>query len=158
MIDLLDRSGRTCEAVRLACGRIARDELESLREGLRASFGAEADHPAVGVTEARALDSRLHDVVACGSGNAFLVNELGRLSILFRAFRDAAWMYTERRNDYHRLGAEASEHLAIVEALLAEDRQGAMSAMARHIASGVDYWTRALPDDATPAELEEDWT
>jgi len=153
------RRALECEAVRLACGRIERHELESLRESLRALVGAEEDRPAVGVTEARALDSRLHDVIACGSGNTFLVNELGRFSILFRAFRDAAWSYTESRNDYHRLGAEASEHLAIVEALLVEDRPTAVSAMAQHIASGVAYWTRALPDEAQPpAELEEDWS
>jgi DNA-binding GntR family transcriptional regulator len=152
------RRALECEAVRLACGRIARQELESLRESLLAVVGIDGDRTPGGVAEARALDSRLHDVIACGSGNAFLVNELGRFSILFRAFRDAAWTYTESRNDYHRLDAEAREHLAIVEALLAEDRPAAVSAMARHIASGVDYWTRALPDEAPPpADFEEDW-
>ena len=60
-------------------------------------------------------------------------HELGRLKTLFRAFRDVAWEHDEARNDYHRLAAEAREHLAIVEALLAGDRQAAVAAMARHI-------------------------
>jgi DNA-binding FadR family transcriptional regulator len=68
------------------------------------------------------------------------------LKNLFRAFRDAAWDHSASRNDYHRLAAEALEHLAIVEALLRNDRAGAVRAMARHIASGMAYWCRALPD------------
>ena len=49
---------------------------------------------------------------------------MGRLKILFRAFRDVAWEHDEARNDYHRLAEESHEHLAIVEALLAGDRPG----------------------------------
>ena len=36
-----------------------------------------------------------------------------------------AWECEEARNDYRRLAAEAHEHLAIVEALLAGDRRAA---------------------------------
>ncbi|APW61929.1 GntR family transcriptional regulator [Paludisphaera borealis] len=151
------RRALECEAVRLACGRIPTSDLVALREALLALIGVEEDHWVGGVTEARALDSRLHDLIASGSGNSFLVNELGRFSILFRTFRDVAWSHSESRNDYHRLDAEAREHLAVVEALLAGDRQAAVAAMARHIAAGVDYWSRALPEGASPpAEFEEE--
>jgi DNA-binding GntR family transcriptional regulator len=139
------RRALECEAVRLACGRIDSDQLEGLRADLRTMIAGSTDqHEAI--TEARAADSVLHDLIASRCGNAFLVHELGRLKNLFRAFRDAAWDHSESRNDYHRLGAEALEHLAIVEALLRNDRAGAVRAMARHIASGMAYWCRALPD------------
>jgi DNA-binding GntR family transcriptional regulator len=151
------RRALECEAVRLACGRIPTADLEDLRDRLRSLIGVEQERWAGGVAEARGLDSRLHDLIASSSGNSFLVNELGRFSILFRTFRDVAWTHSESRNDYHRLDAEAREHLAIVEALLAGDRPTAVTAMARHIAAGVDYWSRALPDGAaTVAEFEED--
>ena len=54
------------------------------------------------------------------------------------ALAHAAW-------NYHRLAEEAVEHLAIVEALLAGDPKAAARAMARHIRSGLRYWSRALP-------------
>jgi DNA-binding GntR family transcriptional regulator len=66
--------------------------------------------------------------------------------MLFRAFRDVSYVRHEARNDVRRLAEEAHEHLAIVEALLAGDPRGAARAMARHIQSGVKYWSRALPD------------
>ena len=106
------------------------------------------------IEEARAVDSRLHDLIADSCGNAFLAKEIGRLKTLFRAFRDVAWEHDEARNDFHRLAEEAHEHLAIVEALLAGDAEAAARAMARHIRSGVRYWSRAMPapDGAATAD------
>jgi DNA-binding GntR family transcriptional regulator len=97
------------------------------------------------IEEARAVDCRLHDLIAESCGNTFLAKELSRLKILFRAFRDVAWELEEARNDYHRLTEEAREHLAIVAALLAGEPKEAARAMARHIRSGSRYWSRALP-------------
>jgi DNA-binding GntR family transcriptional regulator len=97
------------------------------------------------IQQARAVDSRLHDLIGEGSGNMFLAKELSRLKILFRAFRDVAWEQEEARNDFHRVPQEAREHLAIVEALLAGDARTAARAMARHILSGSRYWSRAVP-------------
>ncbi len=58
--------------------------------------------------------------------------------------------------DPARLTQAAAEHLAIVEALLAGDPNGAARAMARHIRSGVKYWSRALVGRraASPANIE----
>jgi hypothetical protein len=64
---------------------------------------------------------------------------------LFRAFRDVSWAYERSRNDYRRLAGEAREHLAIVEALLADDPKAAARAMSHHIRAGIKYWSRALP-------------
>ncbi len=134
-----------CEATRRACGRTDLGELESLAADLRKLVKAAARGGSRFIEEARAVDSRLHDLVAASCGNDFLAAELSRLKILFRAFRDVAWAYVTARNDYRRLGDEAQEHLAIVEALLASDAKEAARAMSRHIRSGVKYWSRAIP-------------
>ena len=146
------RRALECEAVRLACGRIEASCLERLRSDLRRLIEVELIDRHHFIAEARAVDSRLHDLIAGSCGNSFLALELGRLKDLFRAFRDAAWDHSESYNDFHRLAAESSEHLAIVEALLAGNRRGAVRAMASHIASGMTYWCRALPDGPTHRE------
>src|SRR5262245_61611402 len=134
-----------CEATRSACGRISLGELHALAAELRRLKTARAKAGSGFIEHARAVDSRLHDLIAESCGNAFLAKELGRLKTLFRAFRDVSWEHDEARNDYHRLAEEAGEHLAIVEALLAGDPKAAARAMARHIRSGLRYWSRALP-------------
>jgi DNA-binding GntR family transcriptional regulator len=103
-----------------------------------------ADRPRF-VARARELDSRLHDLIAGSCGNAFLAEELGRLTLLFRAFRDAGWARDQSRNDYRRLELEAHEHLAIVNALIQGNRNAAARAMSQHIRAGIKYWSRALP-------------
>ena len=58
--------------------------------------------------------------------------------------------FTELMPDYceRRLGtrdmAFAREHLEIVQGLLAGDAKAASRAMARHIRSGLKYWSRAV--------------
>ncbi len=143
------RSALECEAVRLACGRIEARALERLRSDLRQLTEVESTDRRKFIARARAVDSRLHDVIAGSCGNSFLAHELGRLKDLFRAFRDAAWDHSESNNDLHRLAAESSEHLEIVDALLAGNRPAAVRAMAGHIASGMTYWCRAIPEAAS---------
>jgi DNA-binding GntR family transcriptional regulator len=136
-----------CEATRSACGRIDPDKLHALAAELRGLMPPE-QRPGPGFIErARAVDSRLHDLIAESSGNSFLAKELSRLKTLFRAFRDVSWQHDQARNDYHRLAEEAHEHLAVVQALLDGDAREAARAMARHIRSGARYWTRAMKDD-----------
>jgi DNA-binding GntR family transcriptional regulator len=151
------RRALECEAVRSACGRIRADALETLAEELRgltnASTGSRqggnghAPAPSF-VEEARALDDRLHELIATCCGNAFLAAELARFRFLFRAFRDVAWEQVEARNDFRRVAEEAREHLAIVEALLAGRRQEAARAMERHVNAGCRYWSRAVAPPA----------
>jgi DNA-binding GntR family transcriptional regulator len=140
------RRALECEATRRACGRIELAELHALAAELRRLRSLKHSSAARFIEEARVVDSRLHDLIAASCGNAFLRKELGRLKILFRGFRDVSYTRHEARNDCHRLAEEAGEHLAIVEALLAGDRKEGARAMARHIKSGVKYWTRAMPD------------
>lgn len=134
-----------CEAARSACGRIDLKQLHALAAELRRLMQVRQRMGTRFVAEARNLDSRLHDLIADSCGNAFLAKEIGRLKALFRAFRDVAWERDEERNDFHRLAEESREHLAIVEALLVNDAREAARAMARHIRSGLKYWSRALP-------------
>ena len=137
-----------CEATRLACGRIDLEKLESIAAELKILLtSADRSDPSF-IEQARALDSRLHDLVAGSCGNDFLAAELSRLKLLFRAFRDVSWAYDKARNDYRRLASECREHLAIVEALLADDAQAAKRAMSEHIRSGVKYWSRSIPATA----------
>jgi DNA-binding GntR family transcriptional regulator len=133
-----------CEATRRACGRIGLADLHALADDIRKLMTIVEPSPSF-IREARAVDSRLHDRIADSCGNAFLKNEISRLKVLFRAFRDVAWEHDGARNDGHRLAEEAHEHLAIVEALLVGDGRSAARAMARHIRSGARYWSRAVP-------------
>jgi DNA-binding GntR family transcriptional regulator len=135
-----------CTATRSACGRIDLAELHALAADLQRMTAVKPRSGNGFIAEARVVDSRLHDLIAESCGNAFLAKELSRLKILFRGLRDVAWEHDEARNDFHRLAEEAHEHLAIVEALLAGEPKAAARAMARHIRSGMKYWTRALPD------------
>lgn len=140
------RRALECEAVRQACGRIDCRQLESLASDLRRLKANKQRFQMRTVEKARATDSRLHDLIAASCGNTFLANELARLTILFRAFRDLAWEHDTSRNDFRRLTEEFDEHLAIIEALIAGDPRRAARAMSHHIRSGGRYWSRVLPD------------
>jgi len=137
------RRALECEATRAACGQIDLAELNDLADELRRLM-TRAPTGAKFIARARAIDSRLHDLIADSSGNGFLAKEIGRLKTLFRAFRDVAWEHDQARNDFHRLAEESGEHLAIVQALLDNDARAASKAMARHIRSGYKYWSRAM--------------
>lgn len=143
------RKALECEATRSACGRINRIELQALSEDLRRLTSPTSRTGARFITKAREVDSRLHDLIAESCGNAFLAKELNRLKILFRTFRDVSWEHDSVRQDYHRLTEEAHEHLAIVDALLAENRTESAKAMSRHIRSGIRHWSKALPASAS---------
>ena len=135
-----------CEATRRACGRLDDAELAHLEVELTALTGIGGSGETGFIEQARVIDSRLHDLIAAGCGNAFLANELTRLKFLFRAFRDFAWEHYGERRAYGRLAEEAHEHLAIVAALRSGDPKAAARAMARHIRSGLQYWSRVVPD------------
>lgn len=147
------RKALECEAVRLACGRIDLSELDRLAVDLTRLAVAKQPYTPRFIEQCRSVDSRLHDLIANSCGNRFLANELNRLKILFRAFRDVSYTQHKARNDFRQLAAETREHLAIVEALLAGDKTEARRNMLKHLQGGVKYWARALPDpmDIPPA-------
>jgi DNA-binding GntR family transcriptional regulator len=145
------------EATRGACGRIAPAELDALALEFRTLEGAPtggADEGRQRIVRAGAADDRLHDLIAASCGNGFLVKELNRLKILSRAFREVSYNRDEAPFISGRLADELREHLAIVEALRAEQRKAAGQAMGRHILSAVKHWTRTLTTDSIGTGLE----
>jgi DNA-binding GntR family transcriptional regulator len=138
------RRALECEATRSACGRIDLSELHELADAFRRIKSAKRRNVTF-VDKARQLDSRLHDLIATSCANRFLAKEIGRLKLLFRAFRDASWERRLSDGDCFRFTEEADEHLAIVEALIDGDVKRASRAMSRHIRAGVKYWSRGLP-------------
>lgn len=138
------RRALECEAVRSACGKIPADELTAMADEFRRLKTLAHDPQAKFSEQARAADSRLHDLVTHWSGNHYLASDLNRLKLLYRAFRDLNYNQDEVRNDRRRLLTEADEHLAIVEALANHDRRAAAQAMSRHVCSGAKYWCLAI--------------
>jgi DNA-binding GntR family transcriptional regulator len=143
------RRALECEATRGACGQIAPATLRALAAEFRKLLEGSSTPSAEFLDPARAADSRLHDLIAASCRNEFLRKELGRLTILFRAFRDVTYARGESRFSSGRFEAETDEHLTIVESLLKEDRKAAVRAMSRHIRTSVEHWT-GTPPDAPP--------
>lgn len=139
------RKALECEAARSACGRIDAAELEDLSKDLKDLMEVSTPQLPAFIRKARGVDSRLHDLIANSCGNPFLANELNRLKILFRAFRDVTYSRRKSKVGCERLAEEAREHLAIVEGLRINDPKAAARAMARHLRSGVKYWSRVMP-------------
>jgi len=153
------RRALECTAVRLACGRTDLAQLQELADAFRKVAqqkpGAVSSRNSKTVKRrtaslqkqidsARKLDSLLHDLIANSCGNRFLKQELGRLKLLFRSFRDVSWKQRSSESDVARFAEEAGEHLAIVEAMLEGNTKAASKAMSRHIRQGVKYWSRGL--------------
>jgi DNA-binding GntR family transcriptional regulator len=131
------RRALECEAIRTACGRIGEGELRELAAEFRRQIGADGDGRDRSIADAHVLDNRLHDLIAESCGNALLLDELNRLKLLSRAFRDFAYEQGGPLGTSLLKEVEAREHLAIVEALIARDRRAAVRAMSRHIVSGI---------------------
>jgi DNA-binding GntR family transcriptional regulator len=134
-----------CEAVRTACGRVSPTVWADFAADVR-ELKLEIDrHPGPPlVKKAKALDSVLHDAIAAACGNRLLAREIERLKLLFRAYRDASWVAVASRNEFARLGAEAVEHLLLLDHLRTENAAAAADAMAAHITSGENYWIGAV--------------
>jgi DNA-binding GntR family transcriptional regulator len=135
------REALECTAVRSACGRVPTATIMELIGETTALVGKQDVEL---IPQAQALDNKLHDTIANSADNVFLAQELGRLKTLFRSFRDLSWTHDAGQNDGSRIGQEAEQHLAILNALQAKDRRAAARAMAKHIRSGVRYWSRAV--------------
>lgn len=141
-----------CEAVRMACGMMTAESLDAIGIAIRQirSHCHTASEELVRI--ALVVDSRLHDEIAAACGNELLAREIGRLKLLFRAFRDGSWERVATRNDYSRLIIEADEHLRIIDALKANDPVSAVDAMAQHIESGERYWIGVTYDRTAVTE------
>jgi len=122
------------EACRSACGRLDVFELQmmqfQLKDLKRAKHDDEWDR------EARTVDSELHLTIADGCGNPRLAQEIRRYLSLFRSIRNISHLRDSWDN--YRRSNDVPEHLKIVDALLAGDRDRAAKAIDRHIRSITD--------------------
>jgi len=137
------------EAARCACGRLPQDELSALDRELRRLEALQRDE--TWDRAARAMDTRLHGVIAEFSGSVRLAAEINRYLILFRALRDVchlrdAWTNYSRADD-------VPQHLAIVRALIESDADGAARAMDRHIRSAATTLEEVVFPDRETAEV-----
>lgn len=135
------------EAARCCCGRIAPAELRDLAERMRRLMPA--PRTAEWLAEARRLDSLLHETVAGRCGNERLADEIGRYRVLFGTLRD---VWHARRQDASglRWKEENAEHLAVVEAILADRPEESAAAMASHIDRASEDFERLLFDPTSP--------
>ena len=122
------------EATRNACGRIAPYELTALATGLSALVAAPRSPK--WSAETRRMDTQLHELIAQRCGNERLAYELARYSVLFRMLRDTHHRRRTSRANYAQM-EENSEHLAIVQALQAQNADAAAVAMSVHIQHAV---------------------
>jgi DNA-binding GntR family transcriptional regulator len=129
------------EAARSACGRIAPVDLRRLAAELR-RLAAAPRSPQWSV-DTRRLDSDLHELIVAHCGNERLAYEIGRYRTLFRTLRDVRHQRRQSRSDYQQMD-ENAEHLAIVEALLADRPAEAADAMTRHIDASAEVLERDL--------------
>lgn len=99
-----------------------RQRLETLREELGAALPDAELYPR--------LDLALHQEIALLSGNRALQGLLEAVSIpLFRAMQDVR----AARELHDLVGSEHADHLAIIDAILAGDRDAAAAAMEQHM-------------------------
>ncbi len=115
------------EAARCACGRLQRETLVTLRFQMQEL--ADDDGSRQWSEEEMGSDRRFHELIAAGCGNARLADEISRYDTLVQAVRE---IVGNRRQVQEQA---LDEHLAIIDALLADDAESAAMQMARHIAS-----------------------
>ena len=124
------------EATRCACGRIDRETLEQLAQIMHRLVGMANGE--IWSQEASAADRRLHGLIVAGCGSQRLTNEIRRYEGLVQTIREAI-------GPNRPLVEQAlEEHLAIVDALLLDDRSAAGRAMSNHIDSAAAICQAAM--------------
>ncbi len=118
------------EATRSAAGRLDLAEVGQLREETMVLL--DENEAPDWLPRTVSADRRLHTLVATHCGNSRLTREIRRYDLLVQTIRE---IIGADRGAQHRA---MEEHLALLDALLAQDGQGAAKAMARHIDGAAD--------------------
>ena len=113
------------EAARCACGRIDIEALEMLK--CQSSELLHRDKEEDWTNEAMDVDRRMHNLIVESCDNDRLAGEVHRYDVLIQAIREAV------ENQQETQTQAIMEHLAIIDALLANDPEVASAQMARHI-------------------------
>jgi DNA-binding GntR family transcriptional regulator len=114
------------EAVRCACGRIDRETLQGFLAAMR-EYAARPVKSAVWLRAVMASDARLHATIAAAGDSPRLAKEIDRYALLLQTISEAIGNQHRSKEDGIR------EHVAIIQALLEQDPDGAALAMTRHI-------------------------
>lgn len=114
------------EAARCACGQIERDTLDALHEEMR-GFADRQTKSAAWIRGVMSCDARFHSLIANAGGNPRLAREIERYRLLMQTISEAIG------NQYHSKEIGIREHLAILEALRAEDPERSAVAMSQHV-------------------------
>lgn len=114
------------EAARCACGRIPRNNLESLGHEMRQLLDADTE-TSEWSQKAMVTDRKLHDLTARYCGNVRLADEINRYNTLMQTIREIVG------NRRHAQQTALKEHVPIIDGLLAGDPERAADAMARHV-------------------------
>ncbi|MEX0793582.1 MAG: GntR family transcriptional regulator [Pirellulaceae bacterium] len=118
------------EAIRGACGKIPREQLEQLQTELQRNI---SEPPTIAVSQAsRELDIRLHATIASHCQNQRLQDEISRCWTICKAMADAYYILLRASDRIVRV-EESPEHLAIVEALLSGDSEASQRALEAHL-------------------------
>ena len=127
-----------CGAARLAAERMAPADVPELKRAVEqcaSLFGDPAQKKAM-----LDLDNRFHLLVAQGSGNRALAEEVIRVS---RRVRIMQWL----RLDPARMNQGYPDHLAVISAIEGRDPDGAAAAMATHIRAAGVFVREGLPPE-----------
>ncbi len=124
------------EATCSACGRIDAGELESLRREMKLLL--KAKHNLHWAEREMATDRRLHALIAASCGSKRLAQEIHRYDTLIQSLRDVVGHERRAQQLANR------EHIAILDALLADDAPTAVAAMAGHIDHTADSVSKVL--------------
>jgi DNA-binding GntR family transcriptional regulator len=139
------------EATRCACGKVDGGELTAMIDELKRIRKRKRDDRRD--RDARALDTRLHGLIAesCGSGR--LTAEIGRYLTLFRALRDVAHLRDAATN-YSR-SDDVPEHLNVLCHLRDGRADAAAQAMDDHIRCATETLITVLfpPPETNAAAL-----
>lgn len=143
------------EAVRCACGNIPTEQLETLQRELKQVIAASPDMVSSKAT--REIDYALHATIAAYCQNRRLQDEIARYSTIYRSLSDAYYIGLQASERFVRL-KENHEHLAIVEALLAEDSEASQKALEYHLDTCLQDFLeeRFIVDEAGPDEEPTD--
>lgn len=124
------------EAIRCACGRIDREELEELQRAFVVLD--EAPHDDLWSQQAMELDVRLHEAIAANCGSCRLQDELQRYGTLVQDVRQVVG------NERQAQEIAIAQHKQIILALLAGDADSAAEAMTQHIQSTAGVVVEAM--------------
>ena len=112
------------EATRCACTYIDKEELQQLKD----EFVELTQNRVANWSEREiAADEQLHHLIGSSCGNSRLAEEIRRYDLLLQALREVVG------NQLHAQQRALSEHIQIIDAMLAEDADKAASAMSQHI-------------------------